>query len=347
MHRATIAVAAGRPDPQPDAPLNHAVEFASAMAAGGQIEYARHDARNSRAFEDVLGALEGGHAVLFASGMAAVTAVLEVVKPRSVARPPVLYSGTAAALDSRDITQVVDDWSAPVDLRWVETPTNPDLRVTDLASACSGAGWSVVDNTFATPLGQRPLAHGADLVVHSVSKYLSGHSDLILGAVVCAGEQTADRFRGYRELTGAVAGPMEAWLALRGLRTLDVRLRRAADNAAEIAHRLLGHPAVAEVVWPGLPGHPDHAVARRQMDLIGPIVGLVPHGGADAADRVCRTTRLWTHATSLGGVESTLERRRRHSLESPLVDPALIRLSVGIEDVEDLWADLAEALDEV
>lgn len=347
MQRATIAVAAGRPEPHPDAPLNHPVEFASALAAGGRIEYARHDARNARAFEQVLGALEGGHAVLFASGMAAISAVLDVLGPESVARPRVVYSGTEAALRSRGLRQVVDEWDCEVDLRWLESPTNPDLRVIDLRHACSGPTPSVVDNTFATPIGQRPLESGADLVVHSVSKYLSGHSDLILGAVVCAQESAAAQLREHRELTGGIAGPMEAWLALRGIRTLDVRMRRAADNAAVLAQRLGQHPRVERVVWPGLPDHPDHALAARQMDVVTPVVGLIPRGGVRSADQVCAATRLWTHATSLGGVESTLERRRRHSFESESVDPALIRLSVGIEDVEDLWNDLSGALEAV
>ena len=342
MHRATIAVAAGRPTLRPDAPLNQPVEFASALAAGGSIEYARHDARNSRSFETVLGALEGGHAVLFASGMAAVNAVLEVVGPTTVARPPVVYSGTRAALDARGV-QVVE-LGETADLQWIETPTNPDLRVIDVRAAVAAEGISVVDNTFATPLGQRPLDLGADIVVHSVSKYLSGHSDLILGAVVCADPDLADRFRVHRELGGAIAGPMEAWLALRGLRTLDVRFRRAAANAGVLAHRLAEHPAVARTIWPGLPDHPDHALANAQMDVIGPIIACIPHGGVGAADAVCAATKLWTHATSLGGVESTLERRRRHDFESELVDPALLRLSVGIEDVEDLWTDLDQAL---
>jgi cystathionine gamma-synthase len=184
-------------------------------------------------------------------------------------------------------------------------------------------------------------------VIHSVSKYLSGHSDLILGVAVCSDAEVADRLREYRELTGAIAGPMEAWLALRGLRTLDVRLRRAADNARIIAGRLEEHVGVESVIWPGLPSHPDHDVAVRQMDVIGPIISVIPRAGESAANAICTKTRLWTHATSLGGVESTLERRRRHPAESDSVDPALLRLSVGIEDVEDLWQDLARALTEV
>ncbi len=336
MDLATIAVAAGRPARTPDAPLNEPVEFASALAAGGEVEYTRHDARNSRAFEVVLGALEGGQAVLFSSGMAAVTAVLEVLKPVSIDRPEILYSGTRAVLNQRR-------YPHGSDLIWVETPSNPDLRVTDIAAAAA-RGRTVVDNTFATPLGQRPLSLGAEVVVHSVSKYLSGHSDLILGAVVCSDPDLAAQFRSYRELGGAIPGPMEAWLALRGLRTLDVRLRRAHENAAVIASRLAKRDDV-QVIWPGLPSHPDFDLAARQMDIITPIIGMVPDGGVERADAICAATRLWTHATSLGGVESTLERRSRHAAESPALDPALIRLSVGIETADDLWTDLASALD--
>lgn len=337
MDLATVAVTAGRPDRVPDAPLNEPVEFASALVAGGEVEYARHDARNSRAFEAVLGALEGGHAVLFASGMAAVSAVLDVFGPATVSTPPVIYPGTRAALERRGIGQGPD-------LTWLETPSNPDLRVYDIAAAADSPAPTVVDNTFATPLGQRPLLLGADVVVHSVSKYLSGHSDLILGAVICRDEDLAAQFRTHREIDGAIPGPMEAWLALRGVRTLDVRLRRASGNAGVLAARLQEHPRVDEVIWPGLSSHPDHDLAMRQMHLMTPMLGLIPRGGAPAAERLCAATRLWTHATSLGGVESTLERRRRHAFESPLVDEALLRLSVGIEHVEDLWEDLDAAL---
>ncbi len=343
MHRATLTVTAGRPAPTPDAPLNTPVEFASALTAGGEIEYTRHDARNSRAFEAALGALEGGHAVLFASGMAAVTAVLDVVAPAAVATPDVVYSGTSAVLRARGLVRrPLADPTA--DLRWIESPSNPDLRIQDIAALAALPGTTAVDNTFATPLGQQPLSLGADVVVHSVSKYLSGHSDLILGAVVCRDPDLAQRFRDHRELGGAVPGPMEAWLALRGMRTLDVRLRRAEANAAILAQRLTEHPGIAQVVWPGLPAHPDHGLAARQMYVITPILGVIPTGGVEQADQICGSVRLWRHATSLGGVESTLERRRRHRAESEHVDPALLRLSVGIEDVDDLWEDLAEAL---
>lgn len=339
MDLATVTVAAGRPDHGPGQPLNAPVELASALRAGGGIEYARHDARNSRAFEQVLGALEGGHAVLFASGMAATSAVLDVLRPESITTPPVIYPGTRSAIERRHIPQGPG-------LQWLESPTNPDLRVFDIA-ATAALGRTAVDNTFATPLGQRPLALGAEVVVHSVSKYLSGHSDLILGAVVCRDDDLAREFRTHRELDGAIPGPMEAWLALRGVRTLDVRLRRAHANASVLASRLQEHPHVEQVIWPGLPSHPDHELAMRQMNIITPILGLIPRGGAEAAQRLCENTHLWTHATSLGGVESTLERRRRHAFESPLVDAALVRMSVGIEHVEDLWADLDAALGHV
>lgn len=347
MHRATIAVAAGRPEPAPDAPLNQPVEFASALVAGGAIEYTRHDARNTAAFEVALGALERGRALMFASGMAAINATLDVLGPKVVATPPVLYSGTRAALNARPVQQVATtNWPVEsADVSWLESPTNPDLRVIDIAAAASAPGSIVVDNTFATPLAQRPLELGADVVVHSVSKYLSGHSDLILGAVVCASDELAGEFARHRELTGAIAGPMEAWLALRGLRTLDVRYRRAAANAAVLAARLGEHPAVADVVWPGLPGHPDHALAQRTLEIMPPMIGVIPIAGQEATDAVCREVRLWSHATSLGGVESTLERRRRHAFESEDVDPGLLRLSVGIEDPEDLWEDLSGALE--
>lgn len=335
MDLASITVTAGRPPRDPGQPLNQPVEFASALTAGGDVEYARFDARNSRAFEQVLGALEDGEAVLFASGMAATSAVLDVLRPATISTPPVMYPGTRAAIDRRKIP------TGP-DLHWLESPTNPDLRLFDIAATAAG-GRTVVDNTFATPLGQRPLSLGAEVVVHSVSKYLSGHSDLILGAVVCADPALAAQFRRHRELDGAIPGPMEAWLALRGVRTLDVRLRRAHENAAVLAQRLQDDPRVQRLVWPGLSSHPDHELAMRQMQIVPPMLALYARD-AEAAQRLCESTRMWTHATSLGGVESTLERRRRHGFESELVDPALVRMSVGIEHVEDLWADLDAAL---
>jgi cystathionine gamma-synthase len=187
----------------------------------------------------------------------------------------------------------------------------------------------VVDNTFATPLLQRPLELGADIVLHSATKYLAGHSDVQMGAIVTADDELYAVLKGRRDLVGAVPGPFEAWLALRGLRTLHLRVERAQANATELARRLESHPAVSEVRYPGFGG----------------IVSMVVAEGALAADLLTHKTKLWVHATSLGGVESTLERRRRWKAEPATIPEGLVRLSVGIEDVEDLWRDLATALD--
>ena len=201
-----------------------------------------------------------------------------------------------------------------------------------------------MDNTFATPLGQRPLGLGADVVVHSVTKYLAGHSDVVLGAVVVDDAGLRDRFLAYRTLHGSIAGPWEVWLALRGMRTLALRVERSQATAAELARRLAAHPAVAEVRHPSLPTDPGHARAAALMTGFGSIIGLRPAGGVAAADAVVDALALWVPATSLGGVESSLERRRRFPTESPTVPEDLLRLSVGIEDAEDLWRDLDQAL---
>jgi cystathionine gamma-synthase len=217
-------------------------------------------------------------------------------------------------------------------LVWLESPTNPALEVVDIetiAAAAHDAGaYVVVDNTFATPLRQRPLTMGADLVVHSATKYLAGHSDAMLGALATSDDELYGVLKGRRDLVGAIPGTLEAWLALRGLRTLHLRLDRAESNARDLAGRLREHDAVAEVRYPDFGG----------------IVAIVLAGGPEAADRLVRSTSLWVHATSLGGVESTFERRRRWKSEPTTIPDALVRLSVGVEDVEDLWSDLAGAL---
>ena len=221
-------------------------------------------------------------------------------------------------------------------LLWIESPTNPMLEVFDVAALCAAARergvLTVCDNTFATPLVQQPLTLGADVVLHSVTKYLAGHSDVILGALVTpatgAGRELRERLTRQRLLHGAIAGPMETWLALRGMRTLHLRLERATATARELASRLESHPAVEHVRYPGF----------------GAIVAIDVVGGAAPAERAAAATRLWTHSTSLGGVESQLERRRRHPGEPQTVPEGLLRLSVGIEDVEDLWRDLDQAL---
>jgi cystathionine gamma-synthase len=347
---ATIAVTGGRPAREPDAPLNTPITMASTYVATGDLEYGRYGNPTWSAFEDVLGALEGGRALAFSSGMAATSTVLDLVGQGSgVVAPQHAYSGTIMTLgdlesrgrlhsrlvDVADTDAVVAAMEADPDcaLLWIESPTNPALEVADipaLAEAAHGLGIRVVvDNTFATPLHQQPLSLGADIVVHSATKLLSGHSDVVLGALVTADDEVHAALKGRRDLVGAIPGPFETWLALRGIRTLHVRLDRAQANAAELARRLADHAAVEEVRYPGF----------------GSIVAPVLVGGGPAADLLAHDTRLWVHATSLGGVESTLERRRRWKAEARTIPEGLVRLSVGIEDVEDLWADLARALD--
>lgn len=343
---ATTAVKAGRPSPDPDQPLNVPLTMASTYAATGTLEYGRYGNPTWTAFEEALGALEGGRCLSFASGLAAVATVLDLVgQGATVVAPRHAYNGTVMQLADlqargRVTAHLVDiaDTAAVVKacedaaLVWLESPTNPALELADIepiARAAHDAGaYLVVDNTFATPLRQHPLALGADLVVHSATKYLAGHSDSVLGAVVTTDDQLYDVLKGRRDLVGAIPGTLEAWLALRGLRTLHLRLDRAEANATVLVDRLRGHAAIEEVRYPGFGG----------------VVSIVLAAGADAADRLVRSTSLWVHTTSLGGVESTFERRRRWKSEPATIPDGLVRLSVGVEDVEDLWSDLAQAL---
>ncbi|KRC89453.1 cystathionine gamma-synthase [Terrabacter sp. Root85] len=350
LHVDTFLVASGRPERSPGSPANVAVELTSTYAADGPVNYARSGNPTWNAFEEALGGLEGGHALVHASGMGAISAALALVPAGgTVVAPDTTYNGTGDLLVAHEkaggtVVRVhATDTGGFVaalesaDLLWLESPTNPLMDVTELdvvlARSRELGVTSVVDNTLSTPLLCRPLSLGADVVVHSVTKYLSGHSDVVLGATVVAdterGRAIGDRLRRHRTLHGAIAGPMEVFLALRGLRTLSVRFERASASAAELARRLEGHPAVERVRYPGS----------------GAMVSIDVAGDADAAERVCASTRLWLHATSLGGVESQLERRRRHPSESEQVPVNLVRLSVGIEHVDDLWADLAQALD--
>lgn len=361
----TVVVAAGRPEKAPDAPMNVPVVLSSTFHAGGPIAYARTSNPTWEAFEEVVGRLEGGRALSFASGMGAISAVLDLVPVGGVVvAPSHSYSGTAARL--RDLEAAgrlsvrlvaVDDADAiaaavpGADLLWLETPTNPAMEVCDLEAAVAAARAhgvrTVCDNTFAGPMVQRPLALGVDVVVHSATKSLAGHSDVLLGVVVTADDAFFAQVHAARTLIGSIPGPFEAWLALRGLRTLALRMRQAQETALELATRLQSHPAVTAVRYPGLPSDPGHAVAARQMHGFGSIIAFETVGDAGTAEQVCDATRLIVHATSLGGVETSLERRRRWPAESPDIADTLIRVSVGIEDVEDLWADLAQALDRV
>ncbi len=366
---ATVAVAAGRPERAQGAPVNSPIVLSSTYVSQGvqqpgELLYTRMDTETWHPFEEALAALEGAAepGVVFASGMAAVAAVFsfvpaggKVVLPRHAYQVTLGFADDLAAragvevvrVDVADTDQVLDALDG-ASLLLVESPTNPMLEVADLpvllAAARERGVLTAVDNTFATPLGQQPLAHGADVVVHSVTKYLAGHSDVVLGAAVARTPELVAALRAYRTLHGSIPGPFEVWLALRGLRTLALRVERAQANAAELARRLADHPDVVEVRHPSLPTDPGHERASRLMTGYGSILGVRPRGGAPGADAVVAAVRLWVPATSLGGVESSLERRRRFATESRTVPEDLLRLSVGIEDVEDLWRDLDRAL---
>lgn len=359
---ATTAVVSGRPAPTPDAPLSVPIVASATYAAGGPVGYGRYGNPTWDALETAVGALDGGEAVALASGMAAVSAALQVLLTDADPAAPVVvprhgYHTSLRLLGrlGRPVRPVdVADTEAVLEavqeaaLVWLESPTNPLLEVADVEAICAGAHRAgarvAVDATLATPILLRPLQVGADVVVHAATKYLAGHSDVLLGVVVAADGDVADALRTHRSDHGAVPGPFEAWLALRGLRTLPVRMQRCVQTAGELAVRLEQHPAVTRVRYPGLPTDPGHAVAQRTMAGPGAVVAVEVVGGAAAADAVTGATRLWVHATSLGGVESLLERRRRWRTEQPTVPEGLVRLSVGLEDVEDLWDDLDAAL---
>jgi cystathionine gamma-synthase len=367
MHRSQVgpetwAVMAGRPAPDPGAPLNVPPVLASNYELGSERAYSRDDATPTwEAFEELLGGLEGGEAVAFASGMAAAAAVFDLIPlGATVALGDDCYQGVAglaAAGAARGRWRVVRvgvedtarwlELAGDADLLWLESPSNPLLAVADLPAICEARrgpdALVVVDSTFATPLAQRPLELGADLVMHSATKYLGGHSDLLLGAVVAGSDDNARRLRERRALAGATPGALEAYLAVRGMRTLPLRLQRATASAAELADRLAQHRDVETVRYPGRRDHPTHATARSFMSGFGAVVSFDVRGGADRADGVCRSVRIVRHATSLGGVESTIERRAAVPGQTHL-PPGLLRLSVGCEHLDDLWRDLQHAL---
>jgi len=334
-------------------------------------EYSRTANPTRGALEECLAALEGGaRALAFASGMAAEDALLRtVLSPGDhVLIPHDAYGGTFRLFD-----KIFKPWGvsyrpvpvsdpdavraaladAPAKVVWVESPTNPLLSIADislLAQHAHAAGaLLVVDNTFASPYLQQPLELGADVVVHSTTKYLGGHSDVVGGAVVLSDPELGERLAAVQNSTGSAGGPFDAWLTLRGIRTLGVRMDRHCANAARVADLLVGHPAVAQVLYPGLETHPGHEVAAKQMRGFGGIVSVRLRGGEEAALALCARTRLFTLGESLGGVESLIEHpgRMTHAsvAGSELEVPAdLVRLSVGIENGDDLLEDLRAAL---
>jgi cystathionine gamma-synthase len=344
MHRATIAVSSGRPTGV-GAPLNHPIVMASNFR-GDEGAYARtHGTATWEGLEDCIGELEGGHATAFASGMAAASAALFALAPKVLVLPTFSYLGVRALVtdlveQSRIEVRPVDiaDTAAVIeaidgaDVVWVETPTNPTLDVADVAAICAAASAVdaavVVDSTFATPICARPLEHGATIVIHSGTKFIGGHSDLMIGLAITADAAVHDRLRHTRLVNGSIPGALESFLALRGLRTLPLRMERAEHNARVLVDRLCDHPVVADVRYPGNSA----------------MVAFIVNGGADLADAVCRRVQLVVPATSLGGVETSIERRQKYAGDAH-VHPGLIRMSVGIEHVDDLWADLSAALD--
>ncbi len=357
---ATRAVSAGRGSGNPGDPLNVPIVLASnflAATPGDGPEYSRDDGTPTwTAFEDAIGSLEGGAAVAFASGMAAISAILSRFGAGSrVVAPDDVYTGVGTWL--RDAEQRLDwsvtrvpvadtvawiDASTNADLVWLESPSNPLLEVTDLAAvipAAKAAGAFVaVDNTFATPVLQQPLRLGADVVVHSATKYIGGHADLLAGVAITNDASIQERLRQHRKIHGATPGALEMFLALRGLRTLPLRFERAQENARRLVEFLRAHPRVHTVRYPMMPDP-----ATGDPNGFGAVISFEIDGSADDTDDVCRDLRLIRHATSLGGVESTIERRAKLTGQTHL-PPTLLRLAVGIEDVADLQADLAEAL---
>lgn len=345
------------------APLNVPLVPASNFVLGGERAYARDDGTPTwQALEQIVGGLEGGQAVAFASGMGAIAAVFDQLPAGAlIALPDDCYQGVAGLAEAgqtkgfwrleRLATDDTDAWvevCGRADLIWLESPSNPLLVVADLATICGAerkAGSILaVDSTFATPLNLRPLALGADYAVHSATKYFGGHSDLLSGVVTTADPVLHAALDKTRELKGATPGALETFLAVRGARTMALRLGRAQETAMTLATRLEAHPQVAATRYPGLSSHPGHALARVQLGGFGAVISFDVHGGAEAADAVCASIDLIQHATSLGAVESTMERRAAVPGQEHL-PPGLLRLSVGIEDPEDLWSDLDQALE--
>lgn len=342
----TQVVQQGRPEREPGGAIIGGISVSTTFRAGGEYIYGRSDNDTWKDLEAVLGALEEGQALVFSSGMAAISATFDLIPPGGVVVAPTAgYLNTFVQLrkleannrlrirwvDINENQQVIAALDGAAML-FFESPVNPLLTVADVSTLIREAkarGVLVaVDNTFATPLRQQPLKLGADVVVHSLTKALSGHSDVVLGAAITDSPELLEKLMSYRKDSGANAGPFEAWLALRGLRTFPIRFAQAENSTKILVERLHNHPAVERVRYPGF----------------GFMVSIEVKGGARAADKACNASKIISYATSLGGVESLWERRRRHDDEPLEVPENLIRISVGIEHVEDLWKDMDQAL---
>ncbi|WP_327289042.1 cystathionine gamma-synthase [Streptomyces sp. NBC_01198] len=376
QHFETLAIHAGQPaDAQTGAVVTPIYQVSTYKQDGvgglrGGYEYSRSANPTRAALEQNLAALEGGRRGLaFASGLAAEDCLLRTVLAPGdhVVIPDDAYGGTFrlfakvverwgvtwSVADTSDVQAVRDAVRPQTKLIWVETPSNPLLGITDIAALAGVARQAgvrlVVDNTFASPYLQQPLALGADVVVHSTTKYMGGHSDVVGGAMVTADTTLGEELAYHQNAMGAIAGPFDSWLVMRGVKTLAVRMDRHSANASRVAELLAAHPKVHQVYYPGLPEHPGHEVAAKQMKAFGGMVSFRVNGGEDAAVAVCDRTELFTLGESLGGVESLIEHpgRMTHAsvAGSALEVPSdLVRLSVGIEAVDDLLADLGQAL---
>ena len=355
-------VAAGRPAKQPDGALNPPIALNSTFHEGGPVGYGRYGNETWSALEDAISVLEGGKTLLFSSGMAAISAVFSLLPEGAViVAANNGYQGTTTLLKKLHESEKLkvrfvnlantDECIAAIpgaQMLYLESPLNPLLEVVDLpkiiaAGKSSGCGVAV-DNTLATPLLQNPLALGADISIHSVTKYLSGHSDLILGSLTTNDQALYGRLEQSRRYGGAIAGPFEAWIALRGLRTFAIRMQRSQENAMELANRLSKDSRISKVRYPGLANDSYHVLAKSFMKGFGAMISFDVKASVEQVDLMCNSSKLITNATSLGGVESIWERRRRWATESATVPENLIRFSVGIENVDDLWADIQQAL---
>ncbi len=355
-------VAAGRPAKQPDGALNPPIALNSTFHEGGPVGYGRYGNETWSALEEAISVLEGGKTLLFSSGMAAISAVFSLLPEGAViVAASNGYQGTTTLLKKLHESEKLkvrfvnlantDECLAAIpgaQMLYLESPLNPLLEVVDLpkiiaAGKSAGCG-VVVDNTLATPLLQNPLALGADISIHSVTKYLSGHSDLILGSLSTNDQALYGRLEQSRRYGGAIAGPFEAWIALRGLRTFAIRMQRSQENAMELATRLSKDSRISKVRYPGLATDSYHSLAKSFMKGFGAMISFDVNASIEQVDLMCNSSKLITNATSLGGVESIWERRRRWATESATVPENLIRFSVGIENVDDLWADIQQAL---
>jgi cystathionine gamma-synthase len=359
----TVTVQAGRPARVAGAPMNPPITLSSTYVHDSSIEYGRDGNAGWAALEAALGSLDGGRAVTFASGLAAATAIADLVPVGgTVVLSLVTYHGVRLIFERLAEQNRLDVRLHPADdtagflaaadgadMVWVESIANPLIVVADVPAIAAGArergAITVVDATFATPLRQRPLDLGADIVLHSATKLIGGHSDLLLGAAICKDQTQAEVLTTYRHDHGSIPGSIEAALALRGLRTLAIRLDRAEASAAELARRLSTHPHVSRVNYPGLPGDPQHERALRVLPHgCGSMLSFEVAGTPEQTEAFLGRLHLVAHATSLGGVESLIERRARYAGDAAIVGPTLCRLSVGIENVEDIWDDLDGAL---